>query len=48
MASVEGELWNVFTYYTLYGNALDPELTPMVQVRFQFPWGRGTVMRGEG
>jgi len=25
MASVEQELWNVFTHYTLHGNPLDPE-----------------------
>ena len=25
MASVEQELWNIFTYYTLHGNPLDPE-----------------------
>ena len=24
MGSVETELWNIFTYYTLHGNALDP------------------------
>lgn len=24
MGSVEAELWNIFTYYTLHGNALDP------------------------
>lgn len=35
MGSVEAELWNIFTYYTLHGNALDPEhlaLTQMVQL----------------
>lgn len=25
MASVEQKLWNIFTYYTLHGNPLDPE-----------------------
>ena len=25
MASVEQELWNIFTFYTLHGNPLDPE-----------------------
>ena len=35
MGSVEAELWNIFTYYTLHGNALDPEhlaLTQLVQL----------------
>ena len=34
--SVNQELYHIFTYYTLHGNALDPEhlaLTQMVQVR---------------
>lgn len=25
MAGVEQELWNIFTYYTLHGDPLDPE-----------------------
>ena len=25
MSSVEQELWNIFTFYTLHGNPLDPE-----------------------
>ena len=25
MAAVESELWNIFTFYTLHGNPLDPE-----------------------
>ena len=25
MASVEEELWNIYTYYTLLGDPLDPE-----------------------
>lgn len=25
MASVENEIWNIFTFYTLHGNPLDPE-----------------------
>ncbi len=25
MSAVEQELWNIFTFYTLHGNPLDPE-----------------------
>ena len=32
MGSVEAELWNIFTYYTLHGNALDPELLALTQM----------------
>ena len=29
-SNVENELWNIFTYYTVHGNVLDPErMTPL-------------------
>ncbi|GMH79654.1 hypothetical protein TrVE_jg13677 [Triparma verrucosa] len=48
MGSVEAELWNIFTYYTLHGNALDPEhlaLTQMVQLARDVQLLDGTLIK---
>ena len=48
MGSVEAELWNIFTYYTLHGNVLDPEhlaLTQMVQMARDTQMLDGVLMR---
>ncbi len=38
MASVETEIWNIFTFYTLHGNPLDPE---HIRVRALLLYGMG-------
>jgi hypothetical protein len=38
MSSVEQELWNIFSYYSLHGDPLDPE---HIRVRGARARGRG-------